>query len=53
MKVVGLMTVRNEDWVLGLNLRAATFIVEDMIVLDHASIAGSVSSRWERILVWQ
>jgi glycosyltransferase involved in cell wall biosynthesis len=37
MKVVGLMTARNEDWILGLTLRAATFIVEEMIVLDHAS----------------
>lgn len=37
MKVVGLITARNEDWILGLTLRAATFIVEEMIVLDHAS----------------
>jgi hypothetical protein len=37
MKVVGLMTVRNEDWILGLTLRAAMLTVDEMIVLDHAS----------------
>jgi hypothetical protein len=37
MKVVGLMTARNEDWILGLTLRAATLIVDEIIVLDHAS----------------
>lgn len=37
MKVVGLMTARNEDWILGLTLRATMLIVDEMIVLDHAS----------------
>jgi predicted outer membrane lipoprotein len=37
LKIVGLMTVRNEDWILGLTLRAAMLIVDAMIVLDHAS----------------
>jgi hypothetical protein len=41
MKVVGLMTVRNEDWILGLTLRGAMQIVDEMIVLDHASIDGT------------
>ncbi|MFZ1217847.1 MAG: hypothetical protein WAO00_01070 [Chthoniobacterales bacterium] len=37
MKVIGLMTVRNEDWILGLTLRGVMLIVDEMIVLDHAS----------------
>ncbi len=37
MKLVGLMTVRNEEWVLGLSLRAALRFVDEMVVLDHAS----------------
>jgi hypothetical protein len=37
MKIIGLMTARNEDWVLGLTLRAAALVVDEMIVLDHAS----------------
>jgi hypothetical protein len=37
MKVIGLMTARNEDWILGLTLRGAMLIVDEMIVLDHAS----------------
>lgn len=38
MKVIGLMTVRNEDWVLGLTLRALMLVVDEVIVLDHASV---------------
>jgi hypothetical protein len=37
MKVIGLMTARNEDWILGLTLRGAMLIADEMIVLDHAS----------------
>jgi hypothetical protein len=37
MKVVGLMTARNEDWILGLTLRGAMLIVDEMIVHDHSS----------------
>jgi hypothetical protein len=37
MKVIGLMTARNEDWILGLTLRGVMLIVDEMIVLDHAS----------------
>lgn len=35
--LIGLMVVRNEEWVLGLSLRAALLAVDEMIVLDHAS----------------
>src|SRR6476660_7596532 len=37
MKVIGLMAARNEDWILGLTLRGVMLIVDEMIVLDHAS----------------
>ena len=37
MKVIGLMTARNEDWILGLTLRGVMLVVDEMIVLDHAS----------------
>jgi hypothetical protein len=41
MKVIGLMTARNEDWILGLTLRGVMLIVDEMIVLDHASTDGT------------
>jgi glycosyltransferase involved in cell wall biosynthesis len=41
VKLVGLMTVRNEEWVLGLSLRAALLFVDEMVVLDHASNDGT------------
>lgn len=41
MKLVGLMPVRNEEWVLGLSLRAALLFVDEMVVLDHASSDGT------------
>ena len=37
MKVIGLITARNEDWILGLTLRGAMLIVDEMIVHDHSS----------------
>ena len=43
MKLVGLMTVRNEDWVLGLSLRAALRFVDEVVVLDHASTDGTAA----------
>jgi hypothetical protein len=52
LKIVGLMTVRNEDWILGLTLRAAMLVVDAMIVLDHAScdrtraIIDEVAGEW-------
>jgi hypothetical protein len=41
VKLVGLMPVRNEAWVLGLSLRAALLWVDEMLVLDHASTDGT------------
>jgi len=41
MNLVGLMVVRNEEWVLGLSLRAALLAVDSLIVLDHASKDGT------------
>jgi hypothetical protein len=37
MKLIGLMLARNEDWVLGLSLRAALKWTDGMVVLNHAS----------------
>jgi hypothetical protein len=36
MKLIGLMPVRNEDWVLGLSLRAALMWCDEVAVLLHA-----------------
>ena len=36
MKLIGLMPVRNEDWVLGLSARAALMWCDELVVLDHA-----------------
>lgn len=41
MKLVGVMAVRNEQWVLGLSLRAALLAVDELVVLDHASSDGT------------
>ena len=37
MKLVGLMPVRNEEWCLGLTLRAALLWCDEVVVLNHAS----------------
>jgi hypothetical protein len=37
VKLIGLMPVRNEDWVIGLTLRAALDWCDEIVVLDHAS----------------
>lgn len=37
MKLVGLMLVRNEDWILGLSARVALSWVDSMVFLDHGS----------------
>lgn len=37
MKIVGLILARNEEWVLGLSLRAALRWCDHVVVLDHAS----------------
>lgn len=41
MKLVGTMVARNERWVLGVSLRAALMVVDEMILLDHASTDGT------------
>ena len=37
MNLVGLMPVRNEDWVLGLSARVALRWCDSLVILDHAS----------------
>jgi hypothetical protein len=37
VKLIGLMPVRNEAWVLGLSLRAAMMWVDEIVVLNHCS----------------
>jgi len=37
MKLVAIMPVRNEDWVLGLSARAALMWCDDLVILNHAS----------------
>jgi glycosyltransferase involved in cell wall biosynthesis len=37
MKLVGMMPVRNEEWVVGLSLRAALLFLDEVVVLDHGS----------------
>ena len=37
MKLIATMPCRNEDWCLGLTLRAALMACDEVIVLDHAS----------------
>lgn len=37
LKIVVTMPVRNEDWVLGLSLRAVLMWADEVVILDHAS----------------
>lgn len=37
MKLIGVCPVRNEDWVLGMSLRALLMWCDEVVVLDHAS----------------
>ena len=41
MKIVATIPVRNEDWCLGLTLRALLRWVDSVVVLDHASTDGT------------
>ena len=41
MRLIGLMPVRNEDWILGLSLRVALLWCDEVIVLLHASMDRS------------
>jgi hypothetical protein len=43
MKLIGLMPVRNEDWCLGLSLRAALMWCDMVIVFEHACTDGSAA----------
>lgn len=60
MKIVGILPVRNEDWVLGLSARAALMWCDAVMVLDHRShdnttrilcdVLGEVGS--QRLIFW-
>lgn len=47
MKLVGLMPVRNEDWVLGLAARVALMWVDHLIILIHSSSDDSLTIAWD------
>lgn len=57
MKLVGMMPVRNEDWVLGLSLRVALMWCDEVVVLLHActdrsaQIVSEVAEHEGRIVV--
>jgi Glycosyl transferase family 2 len=42
MKLIGLMPVRNEDWVIGLTARVALMWCDELVILNHASDEGAV-----------
>jgi len=42
MKIIGIMPVRNEDWCLGLTLRAALMWCDEVVVLMHACTDESI-----------
>ena len=41
MNLVGLMPVRNEDWILGLSARVALLWCDRLVILNHASTDGT------------
>jgi glycosyltransferase involved in cell wall biosynthesis len=41
MKIVAIMPVRNEDWILGLSARALLRWVDELVILDHCSTDNS------------
>lgn len=43
MKIVAIMPVRNESWVLALSARALLRWVDELVILDHASMDDTVS----------
>lgn len=67
MKIVAIMPVRNEAWVLGLSARAVLMWADELIILDHASTDDSqriaadvraeypdrVQIHWEADPVWR
>lgn len=44
MRLIGLMVVRNEEWVLPCSLRAAMSWCDELVVVDHASTDGTVEA---------
>lgn len=50
MKLIGIMPVRNEDWVIGLSARAVLLWADELVVLDHAStdLTGGILRRIEQ-----
>ncbi len=47
MKIVAIMPVRNEDWILGMSARALLKWVDELVILDHCSTDGSHRLQWE------
>ncbi len=41
MSLIGLMPVRNEDWILGLSARVALIWCDSLVILNHASTDGT------------
>lgn len=41
MKLIGLMPVKNEDWILGLSARVALTWCDELVILDNGSTDGS------------
>ena len=67
MKLVGLMVVRNEDWVVAASLKAALDWCDEVVFVDHSSSDGTVDiynslagsnprrihySRWDELEHW-
>lgn len=59
MKIIAIMPVRNESWVLGLSARAVLMWADELVILDHAStddsqrIAGEVRMEYpDRVSIW-
>ncbi len=51
MKLVGIMPVRNEGWILSLSVPALLEWVDELVILDHASFDGAVGGFGERVHV--
>jgi glycosyltransferase involved in cell wall biosynthesis len=47
MKIIAIMPVRNEDWVLGLSARALLQWVDELVILDHCSTDNSTETEDE------
>lgn len=46
MKIVAIMPVRNEAWILGLSARALLRWVDELVILDHCSTDDSRQIEW-------